>query len=275
MKHTKITFIGAGNMARNMIIGLLAEGIPSKNILVTNRSTDKLIALKSEYHVQTSQDNIAAVETADILVLAVKPFQMQQVCEQLADTVKNNRPLVISVAGAVTTEMMRRWLGDESVALVRTMPNTPSAVQAGATALYAVDAVSDAQKELATSFMAALGLTMWVHDEDQVERIAALSGSGPAYVFLIMEALQAAGEALGIPKDKVSQLTAQTVLGAAKMAIETQKDFAELRRSVTVPKGTTEPALAVLQSGDITKLFTKALQAANKRAHEITQMLDK
>ncbi|WP_243470187.1 pyrroline-5-carboxylate reductase, partial [Coxiella burnetii] len=223
--------------------------------------------------VHTTQDNRQGALNADVVVLAVKPHQIKMVCEELKDILSETKILVISLAVGVTTPLIEKWLGKAS-RIVRAMPNTPSSVRAGATGLFANETVDKDQKNLAESIMRAVGLVIWVSSEDQIEKIAALSGSGPAYIFLIMEALQEAAEQLGLTKETAELLTEQTVFGAARMALETEQSVVQLRQFVTSPGGTTEQAIKVLESGNLRELFIKALTAAVNRAKELSKTVD-
>ena len=216
---------------------------------------------------------LAMAAVADVVVLAVKPQVLKPVATALAEAVQKRRPLIISIAAGVRTPAIARWLGGE-VALVRAMPNTPALVASGATALYATAAVSPAQRALAESILRAVGLTLWLEDEAQMDAVTALSGSGPAYFFLVMEALEeAAVNGLELPRDIARLLTLQTAFGAAKMALESAEDMATLRARVTSPGGTTERAVEVLENGRLRALFAAALAAARQRSIEIAERL--
>lgn len=270
---TTLTFIGGGNMTRNIVRGLLATGYSAENIWVTNRSAEKLTFFREEAGVHVTLDNGEGATLADVLILAIKPQQMKAVCEQLKPIISEKKPLIISVAGGITTAMLEKWLG-KNLSIVRTMPNVPTSLKVGATGIFANSQVTAAQKQLADAIFRAVGLAVWVNEEEQINLIAAVSGSGPAYIFLIVEALQQAGVQLGLPAALSHQLAAQTCLGAARMVMETEQDLVQLRRSVTSPQGTTEQAIKVLETGDIRGLFVEALTAAVNRAKEITKTLD-
>ncbi|MEW5754931.1 MAG: pyrroline-5-carboxylate reductase [Pseudomonadota bacterium] len=272
MKHCNIAFIGGGNMATSLIGGLLAEDIAAENIYVADPDAAKLEALRQRYGVHIGYDNAAIAAAADVLVLAVKPQVMKAVVPALAPVVKTGRPLVVSIAAGIRMDDLGRWLGGQP-AIVRTMPNTPALVRAGATALCANAQVSDEQRDLAESIMRAVGLTIWLEDEAQMDAVTALSGSGPAYFFLVMEAMERAGRDLGLPPETARVLTLQTAYGAAKMALENELDTARLRANVTSPGGTTERAIQTLQAGGLEDLFAKALQAACARSRELAEML--
>jgi len=202
------------------------------------------------------------------VILAVKPQSIKEVALELADSVAQSRALVISIAAGIRATSLRGWLGEQA-AIVRAMPNTPALVQSGATALYANPAVNEAQRSIAESILRAVGMTLWIDDETMMDPVTALSGSGPAYFFLFMEALQSAGCKLGLPSETARLLVLQTAFGAAKMALESSEDAASLRRRVTSPGGTTERALEVLQEQEFEARILKALQAAAERSREL------
>ncbi len=267
-----IAFIGGGNMAGSLIAGLVADGYDPANILAADLDGEKLAALAARFGIHPAQSSLDAAERADILVLAVKPQVLHEVCRELGATVARRRPLVISVAAGIREENLRAWLGGEA-SLVRSMPNTPAMVQTGATVLHAGPGVSDAQRDQAESILRAVGMTQWVDDEDLMDTVTALSGSGPAYFFYIMEALEEAACELGLPAGTARNLTLQTALGAARMAIESSEGPAELRARVTSPGGTTERALRTLEDGHLKTLFARALGDARERSSELSKLL--
>jgi len=213
------------------------------------------------------------VEQAKVVVLAVKPQVMPGVAKELAQVVQATRPLVISIAAGVRVESLDAWLGGD-VALVRTMPNTPAMIQTGATALFASTEVSESQANLAESIMRAVGLIQWVEDEAMLDTVTALSGSGPAYFFLVMEILEHAATQLGLPQETARLLTLQTALGAARMALESEDSTAVLRQKVTSPGGATEQAIKTLEEGDIRRLFAEAVRSAQQRSVELSALMD-
>lgn len=267
--HEKIAFIGAGNMAGALIGGLLADGVPAENLIAADPSSPKCSALRELTGIRTTQDNLAALDRADIVVLAVKPQVLKLVAGELAEAIREHRPLVVSIAAGIRSDALSGWLGGD-VALIRTMPNTPAMIQCGATALFATAGVSDAQREQAESLMRAVGLTQWIDDEDQIDAVTALSGSGPAYLFLVIEAMEAAARELGLPAETAHLLTLQTALGAARMALESSEPAETLRQRVTSPGGTTERAIAILEDGGIRDLFARALAGARDRSIELS-----
>ena len=263
-----ISFIGGGNMATSLIGGLIADGRDPASIYVTDIDAAKLEVLGDTYRVQTSTDNEEAVRLASTVVFAVKPQIMAPMVKGVAAAGKAHRPLFVSIAAGVREPDILRWLGFDA-AIVRSMPNTPALVGSGATALYANENVSDEQRNLAESVLRAVGLTVWVDDEHLLDAVTALSGSGPAYYFLLMESMERAGIALGLSKDQARVLTIQTAFGAAKMALESSEAPATLRARVTSPGGTTERALDALTAGGMEHLVHKALEAAHARSVEL------
>ncbi|MCP5424980.1 MAG: pyrroline-5-carboxylate reductase [Gammaproteobacteria bacterium] len=272
MKIPDIAFIGGGNMARSLIGGLLANGCPPDTLRVADPDPAQRQLLSDQLGVQVSADGRETASQAQIVILAVKPQIVKQVAVTLAPVVQETRPLVISIAAGVRSTDIDRWLGGD-VAIVRTMPNTPALVRSGATALYANPAVSGERRQLAESVLRAVGLTVWVEEEGLLNSVTALSGSGPAYFFLIMEVLENAGVSLGLSQRQARLLTLETAFGAAKMALESDESAAMLRARVTSPGGTTERAIAVLQEGGLEALFSTALAAAKQRADELGDWL--
>ena len=272
MHARTIGFIGGGNMAVSLIGGLIADGTPASQIWASAPSEATRLRLKECFGITVTQDNNEVVRHCNVVVLAVKPQKMHEVCTEIADSVRSTRPLVVSIAAGVRTADMERWLGGNT-AIIRTMPNTPALVQSGATALFATGQVSNSQRESAETIMRAVGLTLWVEEESQMDAVTALSGSGPAYFFLMLEALEEAGVKLGLPAATSRLLALQTAFGAAKMALESPEDCATLRKRVTSPGGTTERAIGILEQGDLRALFARALTGARDRAEELAQQL--
>ncbi len=272
MKKNRLAFIGAGNMARSLIGGLIADGWDPACISVSDPDPDQLAAVAALFGTSSAKDNATAVENSELVVLAVKPQVMREVARELAATVQAGRPLVVSIAAGIRSDDLQRWLGGDC-ALVRCMPNTPALVQSGATAMFANRSVNDDQKALAENILRAVGLTLWVDDETRMDAVTALSGSGPAYFFYVIEALQEAGQSLGLDDKTARLLALQTAFGAAKMALESRDDPATLRQRVTSPGGTTEKALSVLEQGGLHTLFHDALKAARDRSRELAEQL--
>lgn len=272
MSNYKIGFIGGGNMASSLMGGLIADGEPASHIWVSDSSEVCLENLARRFNVNTCQDNKELVSAVDLVVFAVKPQVMQDVASELKDVIHEHNPLVISIAAGIRESSLSAWLG-EDVSIVRTMPNTPALVQSAATVLFANKQVNSAQRDQAESVMRAVGVTIWVEDETLMDAVTALSGSGPAYLFLVMEMMEHAGKKLGLPEEVASLLTIQTAFGAAKMALESPEDVNTLRKYVTSPGGTTEQALNVFKQSEIQQIFDDALGAAHKRSIELAEQL--
>lgn len=270
-----VAFIGAGNMASSIIGGLVANKHPASTITASDPNPDTLARLADNSGVNTTTDNAEAVKNAEVIVLAVKPQVMQVVCESLVDYVPTNA-LVVSIAAGITAKSLSQWLGasgNRKLAVVRCMPNTPSLVQAGASALFANRWVSDTQKEQAEKLMRAVGSVNWVENEGDIDAVTAVSGSGPAYFFLLIEAMTDAGEKQGLPRDIAARLAVQTALGAAKLAAASDVDAAELRRRVTSPNGTTAEAIAAFEQGGFRTLVEDAMQACADRSRALAKEL--
>ncbi len=267
---TKITFIGAGNMASSLAGGMIAKGMDPTSITVSDINEQQLQHVRRQLQVNTTRDNLNACQKADVVVLAVKPQIMGDVTAPLKACLEQRKPLVISIAAGITLAKLESWLGAD-LPIVRCMPNTPALVEAGATGLFANQQVSEPQRELARSIMNAVGLALWVESEDQIDAVTAVSGSGPAYFFFIMEAMIAAGQALGLSEQTAKQLTLQTALGSAQMAITSDVEPAELRRRVTSPGGTTERAINIMTEQELQAIFKQAMQGAYQRSKELAE----
>jgi len=274
MNDASLTFIGGGNMAASLVGGLIADGWDPARIRVADPDPGRRERMAARHQVATTPDNQVAVSDADVVVLAVKPQVMAAVAQGVAAGIAQQQPLVISIAAGIRESTLRDWLGADT-AIVRAMPNTPALVQSGATALYANTAVSDGQRSLAESILRAVGLVIWVEDEALMDAVTALSGSGPAYFFFFMEALQAAGEELGLPAGTARLLALQTAFGAARMALESSDDAATLRHHVTSPGGTTERAIGILQDGGLAELISGAVKGAAERSRELAEEFGK
>lgn len=272
MKQQTLGFIGAGNMAGSLIAGLCADGYDPKKIWASDPDPEKLDSLAGRFGVNTTANNLAVVENSQLVVLAVKPQAMREVALGLAATVQRCRPLIVSLAAGVTEAAIDRWLGGGND-IVRCMPNTPALVKTGATALHGSDNISSEQRSRAEAVLRAVGLVVWVEHEALLDAVTALSGSGPAYFFLFMEAMEEAAVKLGLEPKTARLLTQQTALGAARLAIESDESPAELRRKVTSPGGTTERAVGRLEEGALRTLVLEAMQAAERRAVELSGQL--
>jgi pyrroline-5-carboxylate reductase len=269
MSTPTIAMIGAGNMGASLIGGIIKNGHPPDSIIASDVDETKLAALQKDYGVRIASNEIA-LSAADVVIFAVKPQYFAEVAKPLASLVQKNKPLIISIAAGITIASILEWLG-EATAVVRCMPNTPALIGCGATGLYANAHVSAQQRQMAESLLQAVGLAVWVEKENLIDSVTALSGSGPAYFFLIMEAMQKTGIELGLDADVAKQLTLQTALGAAKMAMESPKSLEALRQGVTSPGGTTEKAVSVLEEHNVREIFRKALHGAKIRSEELAQ----
>lgn len=273
MRKQTIAFIGGGNMASSLIGGLIAGGFDSSKIWVADPDLPKLQNLALRYAIHTSNNNAEAVAEASIIVLAVKPQTIKDAALSITDTVSRTKALIISVAAGIRVSALNQWLGAD-VPVIRTMPNTPALIQSGATALYANSHVSEEQRSAAESLLRSVGLTTWLNDEIDMDAVTALSGSGPAYFFQVMQAMEDAAIGLGLDPATAHLLTLQTAFGAAKMALESNESIVNLRARVTSPGGTTEQAITVLEQGNISGLFRNALLAAQLRSKELADLFE-
>ena len=265
MTSDTIAFIGGGNMATSLVGGLVANGHPREAIWVTDVDASRLEQLQDKFRVNTTGDNNLAVRRAETVVLAVKPQVISTVLSDIARSAKETAPLLVSIAAGVRERDILRALGYDA-AVVRTMPNTPALLGCGATALYANTFVSAEQRSRAENILRAVGITAWVEDESLLDAVTAVSGSGPAYYFFLMEMMETIGAELGLNPETARALVLQTALGAARMANETGDPPETLRRKVTSPGGTTEAALKRLSAGDFEAALRQALAAARDRA---------
>ena len=259
-------------MASSLIGGLIADGIAAKGISVVEIDDAKRQQLSQRFSIQVYGSVGEALPNADVVVFCVKPQQFQEAAQASAESLKQSQPLVISIAAGIRTNDISKWLGG-SYAIVRAMSNTPALVQTGATVLFATDNVSEQQRNEAESLLRAVGIVEWIDDETLMDVVTALSGSGPAYFFRIMEGLVKAAEQLGLSREIAHLLTIQTALGAAKMALESDEDIATLRDNVTSPGGTTEQGLKVMNDNNIDALLLDILKAAKQRANELADQL--
>ena len=267
-----IAIIGTGTMGNCLISSLIKNDHPSDKLWAADPSEEKLVALQTTFHIHTSTDNSRAVQSADIVLFAIKPQHFSQVATELAPAIQSRKPLVISIAAGIRIASMQHWLG-EHIPIVRAMPNTPALIGCGATALYANSLVTNQLHDMAESVLRATGLVVWLQQESLMDVVTALSGSGPAYFFLIMEALQQAAVDLGLPEDTARLLTLETALGAVRMAIESGTPLETLRHQVTSPGGTTEKALFVLEKHNIRGLFKDSLHAAKQQSEVLATLL--
>ena len=268
-----IAFIGGGNMARSLIGGLIRNGPPAASITVSEPSADLRAALARDFSVAVHAENAAAAKSADVLVFAVKPQVMKTVCAGLREIVQSRKPLVVSIAAGIRIDQLDAWLGG-NLAIVRCMPNTPALIGAGAAGVHANARTSATQKEWAQNILSTAGLAVWIDEEAQLDAVTALSGSGPAYFFLLVETLIEAAVAQGLPRDAAQQLATQTCLGAGRMLREDGAAPAELRRRVTSPNGTTQAALESFAAVDFARIVARAVAAATRRGGELSSGLD-
>lgn len=269
-----IAFIGGGHMATSLIGGMLRQGYDAAHIHVADPDSGQLQKLERRFKVHTYADNQNAVSNAQVVLFAVKPQIFREAARPLKAVLSDNRPLIISIAAGVPIQDICNWL-DYPAAVVRVMPNTPALIGAGAAALYANSEVSNAQRELAEEIFEAVGLALWIDAEKDMNTVTAISGSGPAYFFLIMEVMEAVAHELGLPVDVAGKLVKQTAYGAARMALDSQDDVAVLKKHVTSPGGTTAAALKILDSDELRMIFLRALTAARDRGKEISAEFSK
>jgi len=274
MSNYKIAFIGGGNMARSLIGGMIATGISNQNISVSEPRADLRKKLNEDFGVNASEENAPVAKGADVVVLAVKPQILQEVVTPLSSLVAKARPLLISVAAGVTSSSIERWVGGDP-ALIRVMPNTPALIGAGISALYANSNVSDDQRALAEKIMAAVGKTIWIKEETLMDAVTAVSGSGPAYFFYVMQAIHDAAVREGLDAQTARLLSLETALGAARLAVESTEDPGSLQAQVTSPGGTTEAAINVLNNSGVRDALQKAVSAARARGGELAKLLDR
>ncbi|VAX00514.1 Pyrroline-5-carboxylate reductase [hydrothermal vent metagenome] len=269
MGTLSIGFIGAGNMASALIGGLSESGFDANDLYVADLNKKKSSALTDHFAVQTCDHNQSLLDCCDVVVLAVKPQVMKSVLEDL-----NAKPdqLFLSIAAGVRSNSLQNWLGEEC-AIVRSMPNTPALVQCGATGLFANQYVNAAQRQQADQIMSAIGITIWVDQESQLDAVTAVSGSGPAYFFYMMEAIETAGIELGLSPENSRALTLQTALGAAKLAMSGDESTAELRARVTSAGGTTAAAIDYLQAKQGLDNIKQAVGAAYNRSQQLAEQL--
>ena len=267
--NQNICFIGGGNMAQALIGGLLSRGLPTTRITVSD-PVEQIRHILEEKNIQTTTDNVDAIKNADVVVLAVKPQVLATVLQPLKGLLSDK--LVISIIAGAEIQTISDLIGG-SQRIVRVMPNTPALVQTGAHGIYASEAVNAQDRELTSQILAATGLTIWVDNEAQIDAVTAVSGSGPAYFFYLMESMIRAGKNLGLDEKVATALTLQTALGAAQMAITSPNSPTELRKNVTSPNGTTQAALEVFDRAQISQNIQAALAAAQKRSQELAQEL--
>ncbi len=265
---SSIVFIGGGNMASCIIGGMIANGFSADDIIVSEPGEESRRRLEETYGIETTADNQAAAKQADLIVLAVKPQIMSDVATDLAGAMDHG-PAVVSIAAGIPLGALENWLGD-GTAIVRAMPNTPAMVLCGATGLFANGQVSAEQQVLVEKVFSAIGHACWVDTEAQIDAVIAVSGSGPAYFFRIMEIMQKVGQELGLSQQVAQDLSLKTALGAARMATESGTNPTQLREQVTSPGGTTQAALQSFEDQDLEETFRRAMNSALNRAEQMS-----
>ena len=270
---SKFVFIGGGNMASCLIGGMLANGVSEQDILVGEPSAETRHKLEAMHGVETTADNLSAASAAETIILAVKPQVLGAVAESLAPALDHG-PTVISIAAGMPISALQNWLG-EGLAIVRAMPNTPATVQTGATGLFANRSLAPNEKACVEKIFDAVGYTCWVQQETLIDAVTAVSGSGPAYFFLVYEAMLKVGQELGLDHQAATDLTLHTALGAARLALDSQLAPSELRQQVTSPGGTTQAAVESFQSSGLEKVFRDAMCAAMERANQMSEDFSK
>ena len=268
---TVIGFIGAGNMAYALIKGLLNNGFDANQINISDPNEELLLNRESELKVTTYSDNTSLLSNSDIIFFAVKPQVLSSVCLELKGVVKSKH-LFVSIVAGIRSSDINRWLGG-NFALIRTMPNTPALFQSGVTGLFANEVVDNEQKSLVESILSSVGECFWVNEEKLIDAITAISGSGPACFFLLMESMKQAGMALGLDEETANSLSIQTAYGASLMANKTGKDSRTLRTEVTSPNGTTQSAIESFQDQNFEGIVANATRAAYDRARELSNEL--
>ena len=266
----KVAFIGAGNMSRAILVGMVNNGFTASNIIVSNPSAPKREALALDFGVQQTSDNIEACNFADVIILSVKPHLIKDVCQQIKDNIDIANKCFISVAAGVSLAQMHSVLGDNA-SIIRCMPNTPSQLGLGMTGFFAPESVSQQDKDFANNALASVGKVKWLANEAQIDDLITVSGSGPAYFFAFMEAMQSQAMAFGFDQQTARELVQQTALGAAQMAIQNDDSIATLRANVTSKGGTTHAAITTFADGGLDSLVSDAMKACKARAIEITE----
>ena len=260
-------------MASSLIGGLIPDTIKAENIMVSEPNDEKKEYLQSQYGVKTTSDNNELVSGCDVIVLAVKPQVMREILKPIAATCAQKKPLIISIAAGIQIQSMEKWLGQKH-AVVRVMPNTPALVGAGASGLYANDSVTTEQKSITETLLNAVGNSAWVKSESDIDSVTALSGSGPAYFMLFVQALSNAAADAGLDSDTAKQLAVDTASGAAELIRQSPDSLDVLIDKVTSPGGTTEQALKTMHELQLPDILKQAFEAARLRSIELAEQLD-
>jgi pyrroline-5-carboxylate reductase len=267
----KISFIGGGNMATALIAGLAGKVARGADIHVIDPNPEALEKLRAQYGVGTAPEIGATVAASDVIVLAVKPQQMRDVALRLQSQLQvgqDRRPLVLSIAAGIRAKDLSRWLGGYG-AIVRTMPNTPALIGQGITGMVAMAGVSEAQRQAADSILRAVGKTVWLESEDMIDPVTAVSGSGPAYVFFFLEAMQQAALEMGLSAEQGRELAIATFTGAAQLAAQSDEPVEVLRQRVTSKGGTTYAAITSMEQAGVKQAIVEAMKAAAARGREL------
>ena len=273
MQNQKIAFLGCGNMGTSLISGLLANGHPASSLSGVDPDENQRRKLAERHELRVTAAIAEGVTGADVVVLAVKPQTVAAALAELRDALQGKRPLVLSIAAGIRTGTISRALG-AACPVVRAMPNTPALLRTGATGLYAAADVSASQRETAARIMQAVGVAVWLDDETLLDTVTAVSGSGPAYFFLVVELLEKIAVDMGLSREQARLLSVETALGSARMLKETGEDATTLRQQVTSPGGTTEKALQAFREGGLEPLLRRALTACRDRSVELARQAD-
>jgi pyrroline-5-carboxylate reductase len=269
IRDIQVRFIGAGNMATSLISGLLNKGFNTGHIKATNPNYNQREYIRKQFNIQVFDDNNEHFGWPDVVVMAVKPQVMKTALTEIRDNIHHVQPLVVSVAAGITTEQMQAWL-QQPTAIIRTMPNTPAAIGQGAIGMFANPHVTDTQRQMCEQMMDAMGTSVWVTEETDMDIVTALSGSGPAYFFTFIKAMQTAAEELGLSPENARLLTQQTAVGASLLAERSDLTMAELIEQVTSPQGTTHAALNRFHELNIDDIVKQAVTAACQRSAELS-----
>lgn len=271
MTEQRIGFIGAGNMGNCLINGLLKQGFASQNLWVCDHHAEIGQRMATEWGIQNTHSTATLASSVDVIVLAVKPNSIQTVINSITDVLQTHRPLVLSIAAGISTEQIAKWLSRTPCPIARAMPNTPALLGQGMTGLFATEAVNSSQRELLSQLFNAVGQTVWLTNESDMDIVTALSGSGPAYFFYFMECLIEAAKSQGLSEEIARKLTFQTALGAAKMVLNTPDSVQQLRQKVTSKGGTTEQGINVLKDGKMAELLQHMLAAVTQHSKTLRE----
>ena len=277
IEDIRIRFIGAGNMAASIMGGLISKGITASQITASDPGHEQRDYIEKQFQIQTFAENNAHFGMPDMVIIAVKPQIMKQVLADVSDNIRHTHPVVVSVAAGITTKQIAAWLDsglNTDLPIVRTMPNTPALIGHGAIGMFANHAVTTEHKQLTEQVMDAVGTSIWVTEETNIDAVTALSGSGPAYFFMFMQYLQQAGQKLGLSESNATLLAKKTAIGSALLAERSPESLQQLKDRVTSPNGTTAAALDSFTQSHIDQVIEKAVNAANDRSVELSKEFD-